>query len=333
MPYYLCPVSNSTFNLTPDEFGPNSIYLEFSISVKRTANLTFAIIDINNKRPRLNLIYRQIGINIDSKTQPFDAYIENMFSNIDYDFVKRTEMGIYPQEIMEDSNFISAGSYQHFIDSSISSQKNGTVFTLFRKSDFFGYIIDRSISLTGNDNAPFYTLAKLDFRIGSSTNVILRNYDNLSNFLAQTGSILSNLLLVFMIVMSKVNQINGKNLLLESMFSYDAIKNILKFNKDIKQHFIKFKSNEFDKSHFKLEEKSDKLSRSQLNLQEKLCNLTDLNLEEKKVSSIRFEESEFEFKVYQEQIPGVSSNRILPQNSLKKENLDVLDVSNFINLG
>ena len=157
------------------------------------------------------MIYKQIGLNIDSKYFPYESFVENIFTNLEFDYAKKTEIGIYPIEMMDDANIYSVGSFQYYNDTYITTQPNGTVFSNFRKSDFFERVDDRVTPLPGNENAPMLTLGKMHFRVGSTIEVILRSYDKFSNFLAETGAILTNLLMVFGIVMSQVNQINGKN--------------------------------------------------------------------------------------------------------------------------
>ena len=91
VPYYVCPVWNSTFNLTPYLFGNEHTYLEFTLSLKKTANLSFASLDLSDRRPRLNIIYKQIGLNLESKYFPVESFIKNTISSIDFDYVKHTK--------------------------------------------------------------------------------------------------------------------------------------------------------------------------------------------------------------------------------------------------
>ena len=231
---YLCPLSNMTFSISPDKFENGHVYLDFSLDLNNTSNLSYASDDLNIKRPRLNFIYKQIGLDINNKIHPFQSYIENFFTNIDFDFAKKTEIVLYPKEIMDDSSTFNGNSYDYFNDSDTSSLKNGSIFTFFRSSDFFERIWDRTIPIPAHDGKPWLALSKFFIRISPSTGVFLRTYSKFSMFLAGISAILSNSLIVFVIVMNQVNLINGKNLLLESMFSYDIIQNIMKFNKDVK---------------------------------------------------------------------------------------------------
>lgn len=71
----------------------------------------------------MNLLYKQIGLDIDNKSHPFQSYIKNFFINIDFDFVKKTEICLDPQEIMDDSSNFYGITYYYFNDSDVSSQK------------------------------------------------------------------------------------------------------------------------------------------------------------------------------------------------------------------
>ena len=234
LPYYVCPVANSTFNFTPDVFREGHIYLDFTLTLLNNSFYSNASNDLNYKRPRLNLIYKQIGLNIENKSHPFVSYVENIFTNIDFDYVKKTEIGLYPVEILDNKNRFFSNSFESFKDSSnVSSLKNGTVFKFFRRSDFFERIWNRFIPLEANDNTPIKQLSKMLLRINPSSDVYLRDYKKFTSFLAEVSAILSNSLLFFVIVMSKVNEINGKHSLLKYMFSYEKINNMLKFNDDL----------------------------------------------------------------------------------------------------
>ena len=285
--YYLCPdYSNYTLYLQPDSFDKNNAYFTMTVSLKKNLNISdFASFrkNISKNRPRLNLIYKQLAMNIDSKNSPYKIYVENIYNSIDFEYSKRTEMRIDPLELMDNANIFSAG-FKYFNNKSITSQQNGTVFQIFRKGDNF----------ETNDDVldPYRYFVKFIFRVGTTTQVIWRSYDKLSNFLAETGAILTNLLMVFAIVMSKVNQINGKNLLLESMFSYDAIKNIIKFNEDVKLLVKNINSDELKKYPL------------------------DNNIEEKN-DSLDFNQN---LKVNQEQKPMDFSTELLVRNPPNKEN-------------
>ena len=131
LPYYVCPVANSTFNFTPDVFREGHIYLDFTLTLLNNSFYSNASNDLNYKRPRLNLIYKQIGLNIENKSHPFVSYVENIFTNIDFDYVKKTEIGLYPVEILDNKNRFFSNSFESFKDSSnVSSLKNGTVFKI-----------------------------------------------------------------------------------------------------------------------------------------------------------------------------------------------------------
>ena len=132
---------------------------------------------------------------------------------------------------MDDSNNFVSNSYRSFNDSnSASSLTNGTVFQFFRIGDFFERVWDRSIPQL--KASQILTLTKMMLRINPSTVVYLREYEKFTTYLAGVSAILSNSQLVFVVGISEVNRINGRNSLLKYIFSFDVIKNILKFNED-----------------------------------------------------------------------------------------------------
>ena len=62
------------------------------------------------------------------------------------------------------------------------------------------------------------TLGKFVMRMIPTTEVTLKTYDNLGNFLANICAILFNILLILMIILPYVNEIKDKNLLLDRCF-------------------------------------------------------------------------------------------------------------------
>ena len=233
--YYYCPMSNFTFNITPDSFENGHIYLDFKLSFTNYSIYDKAYIDLLNKKIFTNFVFKQIGLNIESKTQPYQSFPENTLNIVDPEFVKRTEMRISPLEIMDDDDAFSLGSFKYYKNNIVSSQINGTTFQFSRDSDYFEHIGNRT-NLTSLD------LNRLILRLNTSCRVSLRIFQKFSDFLASVGAIISNFLLIIVILMTKINQINGKHLLLKSMFSYNVIKNIKKFKKEAKAQFNK-KSN------------------------------------------------------------------------------------------
>ena len=230
--YYYCPVSNFTFNITPDTFENGHIYLDFSLRLKNYTFYDTAYKDLLTRAPYVNLIYKQIGLNIESKSQPYKSFIENTMNTIDPEYVKRTEMRIEPLEIMDDDDAFSLGSFKYYKNNLVSSQNNGTAFRYSRYSDFFEAEGNRT-------NISSLAFNRFYMRLGTSCNVSLRLFQKFSDFLASVGAIISNLLLLIVILMSQINKINGRHLLLESMFSYNIIRDIKKFKKEAKIHFNK----------------------------------------------------------------------------------------------
>ena len=157
-------------------------------------------------------------------------------------------MGIFPFEIMDDLNFLTTGEYQYIKNPTISSQTNGTIFSPFLSSENFEKVYNRNIPLKGNNNEPLLYLAKCLFKVRSSKEIMFRTFSKISNFLAVTGAIISNLLIIVIVIMSKINEIKGKNMLLKSMFSYDRIKNVMKFSEDVKLNFNKIYQEELKNS-------------------------------------------------------------------------------------
>jgi len=66
-------------------------------------------------------------------------------------------------------------------------------------------------------------------KLDDEINLVLRSFQKFNDFLAATGAMISNLLLIFVIIMTYVNKIKGKNILMTSMYSYDILNNLTEF--------------------------------------------------------------------------------------------------------
>ena len=120
---------------------------------------------------------------------PYNPFIQNIFTNVDFDFIKKNEIKIYPIEIMDSDNFFTIDSFHYYKNILISSQKNGTVLSISNENTYFKRVWNRTIPLMANDIKPLLSLGKFAIRMFPTTEVTLRTYDNLSNFLATTGAI------------------------------------------------------------------------------------------------------------------------------------------------
>ena len=308
--YYVCPVPNSTFNYTPDMFGTEHIYIDFDLNLKNTSILSQASDDLNIFRPRLNLIFKQYKLNFDSKSNPYEPFIENIFTNLDFDFIKKNEILISPLEIKDDDYFFTTGSFKYYINNLLGTQTNGTVFSMSHRTSYFERVWNRTASVQANNMNPLLYLAKFLIRMSPTSEITLRTYDNLSNFLANVSAVLSNILIIFMIIMTKVNEINGKNLLLESMFSFKTIKNMIKFHEDFNKKYKNLKIKEKGKSKINLVRNSD-------------SPLKDEKMEENKNVNSLMRDMSFGLEINNESRPNNPNQMFIRNSALKDNSIDV----------
>ena len=90
---------------------------------------------------------------------------------------------------MDSDNFFTIDPFHYYKNILISSQKNGTVFSISNENTFFERVWNRKAPVQANNMNPLLSLGKFNIRMFPTTEVTLRTYDNLSNFLATTGAI------------------------------------------------------------------------------------------------------------------------------------------------
>ena len=241
--FYLCPDPSFNLFMNPLKFGGDEIFFElnFEFLNTNTSILDFARSDLNQVRPRLNFIYKDIKVDADDKFEPFNSFINSLNDEVDYDFSKKMEIFINPYEIWDDKEVFGSQNYAP-LDSN-SSQMNGTIFSLSMRSNLFGIYTNRSEPMSFQNKKPFLNFYKIKMILNSKMHYTERSYKKFDSFLAEVTSILSNMLIIFAIIMINYNSIQGKNSIIKTMYTYKSLNNMKEFNKDFKDFFFQEKGN------------------------------------------------------------------------------------------
>ena len=229
LPFYLCPPLDFNFLLNSPNFGEGEEFIQLQIDIVDSSVLSYAKENLFDVRPRLNFIYRNLIVESESFDSPFSSYITSFYNEIDYEFAKKTEVFMNPFEMLDDTNYFTGVKYEADV-SSFSSQPNNTVFQITRNTDRFSYVSDRT-KYSYNQ----YNIYKLKIYLNPKKNKLLRSYQKFTAFLAGVTAILSNVLLIFALVMIQYNSIQGTNNMIKSMFTFESIKNMKYFNIDLKE--------------------------------------------------------------------------------------------------
>ena len=235
--YYVCPKKDFKMTFTPYLFAGQNTFLQINLDFTNTSILDVAKNNLQQLKPKLNIIYKNIYVNSENKTHPFSKYIDNFWGGIDYEISKKTEFILEPFQMLDDDNIFGATSYNPF-KSLFPDQPNKTIYQVAIKTTRFDTYFDRRLNIQFNDNKPYLNLYKLMICLNQNLKQTMRSYKKFSVFLAEITSILSNLFMILALIMIKYNEIQGKNNMILSMFSYDSIENLKSFKEDFKPIFM-----------------------------------------------------------------------------------------------
>ena len=191
---------------------------------------------LNQLRPRLNFIYKNFYIDTEDKYYPFTKTLESFYSEIDYQITKKIDLSVDPMEIYDDDNIFGNIKYSP-IKTNSSTQPNSTTFQISFTSNQIGIYDNRTQNLKFNNYEPFLNFFKIRILLNPNVKLTYRSYKKFASFLAEVTSILSNLLMIYSIIMIKYNSIQGKNNMIMSLFTHNSIKNLKSFKDDSKPIF------------------------------------------------------------------------------------------------
>ena len=139
----------------------------------------------------------------------------------------------------DDNNLFGNGDFDP-VASEYSDQVNETIFLPKRSADFFSEITNRTSPILSNNNNPELSVLKIRFLINPLYRLTLRSFPKFTDFLAGLSSLLSSGLMVLAIFMVKYSNNQGNNDMLQGLYSYDSVKNMLLFQNDINDTISNF---------------------------------------------------------------------------------------------
>ena len=234
--YYLFPPDNFTLEFNPIDFSGDTSYLQITFDYMNVSVLSLVENQINQERPKINFIYKNIFIDSENKSHPYNGYIDSFYREIDYESSKSVDLSLNPYEIHDDDGLLGSKSYEP-VKSDSSKQPNGTIFTTTIKTSQNAIYNNRSENLNFNDNKPFLNFFNVNIYLNTILGMTLRSFKKFPTFLAETTTILSNFLMIITILMLKYNSIQGKNDMIMSLFDHNSIKNLKSFTDDFKPIF------------------------------------------------------------------------------------------------
>ena len=235
--FYLCVDSNFSMNIKPKVFSKSQIFLQFRTDLKNLSNLEDFKFQINDKKPKINYIYRNIYIDTENKTYPFNQYIDSYWSGIDFENSKKTEFSIDPYEMLDDNNPIGNSVYSVTRSKISSNQVNGTVFPISIRTNRFDNYLNRTEKPLWANGRPVLAISRAMIYLNPILVQTQRNYKKFASFLAEITSILSNLLMIFAIILMKYNSVQGMNNMILSLYTHESIQNLKFFKDDLKPIF------------------------------------------------------------------------------------------------
>ena len=181
-------------------------------------------------------------IDTENKYHPFYKYIESYWCGLDWETSKKTEFSLDPFEILDDDKMFQNTKF-YPVKTNISNQQNGTIFPITIKTARFDHYLNRTEKTIFYKGKNITALFRGMIYLNPELKQTLRSYRKFPAFLAEVTSILSNLLMIFAIIMIKYNSVQGKNNMILSLFTHKSIKNLKLLKDDLKPIFEERKTN------------------------------------------------------------------------------------------
>ena len=240
MKFYKCPIGNDfRFNLSPNFFGEGIEFLQVNLHFANLTILDQARDDMFKMRQRVIVVMKNLFIDTNNRSTPYSSYIDSFYNEIDYAYVKKTDIYLSPFEMADDNNLFGVGNFAP-VNSEYSDQVNQTIFLPQRSADFFSDITNRTSPIASNNNNPVLSVYKVRFLLNPIYKKTLRSFPKFTDFFAGLSSILSSGLMFLAIFMIKYSNIQGKNGMLQDLYSYESVKNMLLFQNDINDTISNF---------------------------------------------------------------------------------------------
>jgi hypothetical protein len=163
---------------------------------------------------KFSIYFLDTTIDVENSQSPISWYINTYVTYLDFTMLKKTNMDFSILKFSDDQNIL------------LNKPDKKENLQLGQKQEYSASIPDRSIAPYDNN----ITLLKFFFRASPSITIIDRSYQKLTEFLANMGGLISNLLLVIFVVVTFFNKFWGEENILNKILKY-------------KEH-LKYKQNE-----------------------------------------------------------------------------------------
>jgi len=235
VPFYLCPDLEESIHLTPYAFNKDQSYIELYVKAKNLDSVKSTLDSLRSNNIRIEFIWSDVNLQVDNKYNPHYTYINFFRTNIHSTLLQKVDMFLNSIVIQDDDNLISSG-YNYFFNEYSIFQPEGAVFRINDKVIYTEDLYDRSIIRANEENLYF---SKITVKLSGIKETIQRSYQKFTDFLAGMTALSSNLLFLLILIMSQINDILGKNILLKSIFSQDIFDNMIKIENGLRKENIK----------------------------------------------------------------------------------------------
>jgi hypothetical protein len=234
IPFYKCPQGDFNFKLSPSNIIEGDIYIQVLVSLTNSSVLDDANTQMSKSSIRTNFIYKNMFVNSENRLNPYSSFIDHSYNSLDFNFDKTFVTLLVPFEMADDNNLFGNGDFTS-VKSDYSDQLNDTIFLPTPGYNYFSQIKNRSEPVSELNNNHILSLCKFRMMLNPMLTITMRSYPKFTDFMAGLTSILSSGLMIIAIFMVHFNSVQGFNEMVESMYSFESIKNIRVFNKDLKE--------------------------------------------------------------------------------------------------
>jgi hypothetical protein len=221
---------------------PIYTYLDYGVYIKKefitnkqnVTNLAFLKDYFTKNRVKIVIYYIDSSLDVDKFTDPISQFFGSLMFYVDMSMVRKVNVDFATNVFGDDQNIL------------IGNNNDSTSIKYETNSPYFYTINDRTLVDDDSD-----LIAKFYIRSSSKVTLIKRKYQKLSDYMANIGSLISNLFLFLWIIMTYINkfsarqEIMNKTLKFKDYFKnknqenvYEVLKKFVEGNENCKQKII-----------------------------------------------------------------------------------------------
>lgn len=182
-------------------------YIEFSVKIKKEAMNETVFLEnfLLDHEIKLQLFYLDSSINVSNYHNPEKLYLNSRFLDLSFPFVVKANVDFSNNTFQNDANILL----------STDSSFNFFSLELFEETRIY-----RGSTRLSDKKNDYDLLGKMYLRASQSSVIYKRTYQKITEYLADSTSIVSQVLFLLVLILGEYNQFKAKEYIIDNMLKY-----------------------------------------------------------------------------------------------------------------